>query len=443
MRQMIRPGENDRFDRFSAAVKGGITKAAAAPPPTTTIAACQTDDGDDGDDAYPMPSMVGSSVAELEHVAQLGSVLHACGLVQEPMTPRALAGMLLAGKAVLSTDARLDLAAVGIDMLFEYDPGFCHGDVERDVRKTRRLWALCPDALVVRLRTGAEPLPLPNDARLLVVRVDNRNATVAAGVAAVAHALAERVAEPHKTRLLGVRARSHDVAKRAASALRVRMDSAHADGILRIYEVVGDEEVARRVMATDGIKTRVADGSVVECLRRLQAPPYSVKSLRTFVCNGVAAKFDDPGALFAILDRLIAPPYSVKSLQTFVCGGVAAKFDDPEALFAVLDELQARIHPRAIDIVSCNDAFASRMHRPGFVDAVVRCADRLGAVGVDVPTEMRKVLHKSNSRLMDKLDKLHARIMAIDDGRRMGTFLATLYENSSTRKALKQTIDAW
>ena len=55
--------------------------------------------------------------------------------------------------------------------------------------------------------------------------------------------------------------------------------------------------------------------------------------------NSVAARFDDPDALFAILDRLIAKPYSVKSLQTFITNSVAARFDDPDTLFAILDRL--------------------------------------------------------------------------------------------------------
>ena len=45
--------------------------------------------------------------------------------------------------------------------------------------------------------------------------------------------------------------------------------------------------------------------------------------------------------LFRILDRLVDPngPYKVKSLQTFICDGIASKFADEEGLFRILDDL--------------------------------------------------------------------------------------------------------
>ena len=42
--------------------------------------------------------------------------------------------------------------------------------------------------------------------------------------------------------------------------------------------------------------------------------PYNVKKPETFMCNGVAAKFDDEDGLFRILDRLMGAPYNAKKL---------------------------------------------------------------------------------------------------------------------------------
>ena len=60
------------------------------------------------------------------------------------------------------------------------------------------------------------------------------------------------------------------------------------------------------------------------------------------------------GALFDTLNKLLAPPYNVKSLQTFVCNGVAAKFKDPPALYEVMDRLQTEISTDALRLLGGN-----------------------------------------------------------------------------------------
>ena len=81
---------------------------------------------------------------------------------------------------------------------------------------------------------------------------------------------------------------------------------------------------------------------------------YKVNSLQTFVCDGVAARFDDPPALYAILDTLM-DTYKVKSLQTFVCSGVAARFDDPPALYAILDTLVDTYKVKSLQTFVCKE----------------------------------------------------------------------------------------
>ena len=87
--------------------------------------------------------------------------------------------------------------------------------------------------------------------------------------------------------------------------------------------------------------------------------------------NGVAAKFSDPDALYAILARLMAPPYNVKSLQTFMCDGVAAKFDDPDRLFTAVDQLRESLGHTATCVISGNNAFVSRLYNDGFIDSAI------------------------------------------------------------------------
>ena len=77
-------------------------------------------------------------------------------MLEQGVTGRSLAKILMEGKGRQNTDAFFKLTN-DTEMLFEYDPGFTHGDsdVGRDQRKTIKLREMYPDALVVRLRVSA------------------------------------------------------------------------------------------------------------------------------------------------------------------------------------------------------------------------------------------------------------------------------------------------
>jgi hypothetical protein len=130
----------------------------------------------------------------------------------------------------------------------------------------------------------------------------------------------------------------------------------------------------------------------------------------------------------------VRPPYGVKSLQTFVCGGVAAKFADEEAFFRILDRLMRAMGADGIQIVAGNDAIASRMGREDFLGSVIRIASVVNSETV------RKVFHMHNARLMNKIHILEYKLRMVSNKQR---FLEQFYDNPRTRADLRRTIDAW
>ena len=166
---------------------------------------------EDGEAARtPMPSMQGSSKTELLYIAHIGDMLHATGLLDQPIDAETLAGWLVKGKAALKTDARLLLShhgAAPIDLLLEVDPGFTHPPerVTNDVKKTTHLLAAYPDAVVLRLRIDAVPLPPFDSSNVAVVHVGT--CVPYKSMSAVAKALSVHAAEPYKSRLLAFNGR--------------------------------------------------------------------------------------------------------------------------------------------------------------------------------------------------------------------------------------------
>ena len=73
----------------------------------------------------------------------------------------------------------------------------------------------------------------------------------------------------------------------------------------------------------------------------------------------------------------------------FVSNSVAAKFDDPQTLYAVMDRLLNEISPDALRLMGGNGAFASRILRTGFVDAVVDCAKHLRSFDMEPVSALR------------------------------------------------------
>ena len=159
--------------------------------------------------------------------------------------------------------------------------------------------------------------------------------------------------------------------------------------------------------------------------------------------QSVLARIDSPG--FWEVLRLLQTERNMTTQQvvTLMSNSFAAKFDDPEALFAILDRLQREIAPDGIGLVSGNDAFASRIHLPGFVDTVVACAAHIRALGLDPVAPLVRALHKDNARLMDKIGLFRDQLTAIGSARAAEDYLSGFRDVKATRKSLRARIDAW
>ena len=417
------------------------------------------DDTGDATDGYEVPSKVGASKAETQQAALVAEGLHFAGLLPECVTARSLAGHLIGGKDCDNTDALFVLTG-GQQVLFEYDPGFTHGagDIARDKKKTTKLVENYPDALVVRLRVGAAEIEREStwgDNVLLVV-VEHMSAREAAQAAV--HAIAQRVitdgggatAKPSRTDMASAEA--------AGTTLWERMDEVYANAVAQLATLVGNEGLARELLKINGVPSRISSSTFKEAIQGLLDPKFGITNLKTFLCPGVVAKCDDPEALFGILDTL-QMRFGIENLQTLMCNSVAAKFSNPEALYEILDTLQTRFGVKDLQTFVCNslakkfenpnklynvletldeklgkggahlagtDAFASRMLKPGFVDAVVACGARLPDLGLDPVKELMPVLTKNAAKLMDKIDQLRARLEGCADGGEAKALLKSL-----------------
>ena len=394
-------------------------------------------------DNYDVPSPIGASKAETYIVAHVAQLLFENGLLEQGVTGRSLAKILMEGKGRQNTDAFFKLTN-DTEMLFEYDPGFTHGDsdVGRDQRKTIKLREMYPDALVVRLRVGAahfEQLPQWGD-NVLVVVTESQSPKVAASAAVTA--VAQRIQRGSAAAAKACPSGTHENADKAAADVWARMSKEYQAAEQRVAELVGgDVNLARKLMATSGVPSRVLTGDFEKSIKGLMDPKFGITNLGTFVCDGVAARFDDPDKLFDILETL-QTRFGVERLQTFVCDGVAARFDDPDKLYAVLEKLEQKVGKGGVKIAG-SDAFASRMLKPGFVDSVVACGKALSDLGLNPVKELQAVLHKENAKLMNKIGTLAAKLKECSDKDAVRTLLDSLRRNRQKRKAMLIMIAAW
>ena len=434
------------------------------------------DDTGDATDGYEVPSKVGASKAETQHVALVAEGLYFAGLLPERVTARSLAGHLRGGKDCDNTDALFVLTG-GQQVLFEYDPGFTHGagDIARDKKKTTKLVENYPDALVVRLRVGAGEIERESTwgDKVLLVVVEHMSARDAAQAAV--HDIAQRVitdgggatAKPSRTDMASAEA--------AGTTLWERMDEVYADAVAQLATLVGDEDLARELLKINGVPSRISSSTFKEAIQGLLDPKFGITNLKTFLCGGVVAKCDDPEALFGILHTL-QTRFGIENLQTFMNGGVAAKFSNPEALYEILHRLQKDFGVKNLQTFMCNslakkfenpnklynvletldeklgkggahlagtNAFASRMLKPGFVAAVVACGARLLDLGLDPVEELMPVLTKNAAKLMDKIGQLRARLEGCEDEGEAKALLKSLRDIPTMRDAWLQIIAAW
>jgi hypothetical protein len=261
----------------------------------------------------------------------------------------------------------------------EYDGGYFHTEnrIRADIDKTRRMLKHS-NLLVCRIRVNAPELPF-EDKRLIMVHIKNR----CDAVNAMSRRFAEHVTNTTvRSRLLSCHHYDHNI-DHVAHDFLIWADTEYKSQFEALSLTVG-ENITKRLLRTNGIKSRLANGSVVRILDRLVGAPYSVKKLETFMCSGVAARFGDEEGLFRILDRLVGAPYSVKKLETFMCSGVAARFGDEEGLFRILDRLMGTPYSiKKLETFMC-DGVAARF---GDEEGLFRILDRL----VGAPYSVKKL----------------------------------------------------
>ena len=97
----------------------------------------------------------------LEEVTQSAYLACALGLLPS------LRLAMLRGDELAKSDCVFDLGET--KLVYEHDQGYYHGDVARDLKKTKKLLAGSQDILLVRLRIDAPVVDFPNHPNLVVV----------------------------------------------------------------------------------------------------------------------------------------------------------------------------------------------------------------------------------------------------------------------------------
>ena len=192
----------------------------------------------------------------------------------------------------------------------EYDGGYYHNEnrIQADIEKTHRMLKNSM-LLVCRIRVNAPELPL-EDKRLIVVNIKNRRDAVNA----ISKRFAEHVTNTTvRSKLLSCNHYDHNI-DRVAHDFLIWADTEYKSQFEALSFTVG-ETIAKKLLIKSGVKSRLANGSVVRILDRLMGAPYSVKKLETFMCGGVAARLDND----AFLSALAAMPRLNKSRAALLC----------------------------------------------------------------------------------------------------------------------------
>jgi hypothetical protein len=246
---------------------------------------------------------------------------------------------LLDGVIVLRRKADESAKLEDLKLAVEYDGGRYHGAdrVAADTEKSRRVLSMYPELTLIRIRHNAPPLPglAHFGHRCVVVHVtDSHPAKV---LAQAARELQHVVPRPWKQMMRNAAERPPQrnlLVEAVLLNVRTVMDKAYKDAKGKLSNLVGDT-MANALLKVHGVLSRI--DSVCEGIPVLR-DDFGIKNLQTFMCDGVAAKFDDPETLYAVL-RTLRTDFGIKNLQTFMCDGVAARLDDPPALYAVLRAL--------------------------------------------------------------------------------------------------------
>ena len=166
--------------------------------------------------------------------------------------------------------------------------------------------------------------------------------------------------------------------RRAVDAqLPMRADGKSVDSLVQML----GERNTERIMRVNGIRGRLADGSLESAIPRLQAQfSISGDALVTFLSNSVAARLGDE-SFWAALARLRGESgISGDALVSFMGNSVAARLDCSGFMGGVAF-MSSELSPlETVALMKNNDAFASRLTLP-FARSVVSIVRHLNSHG--------------------------------------------------------------
>jgi len=217
------------------------------------------------------------------------------------------------GALVNGDSCSLSDALVG-KVVFEYDEGYWHRDVDRDVRKMEALQRHGLD-LVVRLRRGCPDLPVDPNWRtpVVLVHTDSQDTIVQLRATATAINLPFNLKAMEAAVLTG--AEAYKEIDTRTTAMIALLTARYGKGAGPLFKV-------------DGVKSRLLKPAFVEKLDRVHAMcGKDTTRMRKFMCASVAAALAGPDAdqFFQSVERLRAMGIVGKGLDTFMCGGVASR----------------------------------------------------------------------------------------------------------------------
>ena len=203
----------------------------------------------------------------------------------------------------------------------EYDGGhpFAHTEerLKHDIIKSIRVLESHPDMLLLRIRQNSAPMYTKKiHPRCIVIESATSKPHMVIRDVARALYMAEKWTLPVKLRqcmqnVASVPSKKCKCVDLVLDDLRLIINNARQEAHSKLEELVGNE-CAMQMMKCHGLLARI--DAICDAIPILQSK-YKITSLQTFMCGGVAAKFDDPEALYAILDKLQSK-YKITSLQT-------------------------------------------------------------------------------------------------------------------------------
>eukprot|EP00966_Prymnesium_polylepis_P286228 6611648-Prymnesium_polylepis.1 len=265
--------------------------------------------------------------------AEVVFLCHLIKAIKGKVSPDDVVNALLLGDRVHKTDGIVKLDG-GLLVASEYDDGTYHSrdsDLVRDTNKTRKLLAHDSRMLVLRLRLDAPVLVgLEGEPRVVLVDVPSRS--VGKAVAAVAASLATKLPEKYANRLRRVTDKEHSkAAMNVFHEVMKRVDQGYVDELEAVKALLGgDEALARKLLSTHGVKTRLATGSIADGVQWAKSLGMDGKMLLTFLSGCVVARISEPAFRAAVSTLSDAWNLSAKQTVTlFSTDSVASRIEQP------------------------------------------------------------------------------------------------------------------